>query len=85
MKNDDKINDLVTKNLCSEKDRKILLDLLQTIKSVDALNSRTSKNDDYEKKCRYHNRGYCKLKDKCPHRHFNSNCEEFLRNGVCSK
>ena len=38
MKSVDKVTDLVSKNLCDEKNKGILKDLLKTIKTVDSLN-----------------------------------------------
>ena len=36
------------------------------------------------KKCRYHNRGYCKFKDHCRFLHSQSICETFLQKGICN-
>jgi hypothetical protein len=35
------------------------------------------------KKCRYHNKGYCKYQNKCKYYHAGQVCDEFLRNGKC--
>ena len=37
------------------------------------------------KKCRYQNRGFCKLKKECEFRHSEFICEEYLQVGKCLK
>ena len=84
IKNVDKITDLVTKNLCNEKERNILKAILKTVETVDTLNIKTEAKDEKKTKCKYYNRGYCKYKDKCTFDHFEENCKEFLSTGHCS-
>ena len=37
----------------------------------------------YEKKCRYEDKGYCKYKSNCKFYHPGQICEKFLRDGKC--
>ena len=101
IKDIDKISDLITKNLCDQKENDILTDLLKILKIIiDTLNLKlkdeniteriTVRNESNEcatinKKCKYHNRGYCKHGAKCSYRHYQSICDEFLQNGNCAK
>ena len=41
--------------------------------------------DEKIKKCRYHNRGYCKLKGNCNFFHSTSICQQFLDDRECQK
>ena len=84
MKSVDKVTDLVSKNLCDEKDKGILKDLLKIIKTVDSLNIKIENQNENKKKCKYYNRGYCKYKEQCTHSHFRTICDEFSTNGKCS-
>ena len=82
IKSSDKIDDLVTKNLCSERDLDILTDVFEIIQKV-RKNSISSEDRKEKKKCKYNNRGYCKFSDKCTFQHSVNICEEFLKEDAC--
>ena len=83
IRNIDKINDLVTKNLCDQKDNVILSDLLNILKSVSNCNMKENKNN--LRRCKYYNRGYCKHGEKCSFQHFENSCEKYLQSGTCTQ
>ena len=75
MKTYEKIDDLVTKNLYNENDKDILKDLHKTMKAVQKISVKNNKLE--IPKCKYQNRGYSKLGQKCSFRHCENICEEF--------
>lgn len=83
MSNIDKVNDLVNKNLCDEKDKLIFADLLKLFEDVESLNVKVDKNK--IRRCKYFNRGYCKYANKCSFLHYEKKCEDFLKNGICTQ
>ena len=35
------------------------------------------------RKCKHHNRGFCKFGDQCHFQHYSSICQEYMNNGQC--
>ena len=78
-------------NTGDELKNKELRELYETFKvaleglklSVPAQNLPKEKETKQTKKCRYHNRGYCKFGEKCHFFHSRDICEEFRSNGLC--
>ena len=56
---------------------------LEGFKLVLEQNPPKDKEPNKPKKCRYHNRGFCKFKEECMFSHSTRICEEYTNNGIC--
>ena len=92
MKNINKFESSLNNSIYNDATRRIYSGILSKIKdnvskilSTNIIKKLFEFENTNKRKCRYHNRGFCKFGDQCHFQHHSSICEEYKNNGQCER